>query len=373
MTAVLMVTGLVAGGVGRHVEQMTCGLTEAGHRVVVACPAIVAQRFELGRAGAEVVEADIGARPVPHRDRAVIARLRAAMGSVDVVHAHGLRAGALAVAARGRPRSDGRAYPVLVVTHHNAAPQGRLAAMMHGGLERVVARGADLVLAVSPDLQARCRELGHPRVELAVVPAGYRQGPADPHGARDGLGLDPGAVLLAAVGRLSPQKGLDRLLDAVALVADRLPEVVTVIAGEGPQQQALQRRIDRERLPVRLLGHRDDVPDLLGAADLVVSAARWEGQPVWLQEALLAGVPIVATDVGGTSAVLDGAGELVPDVAPSQVAQALADRIVYVLTEPGRRSELADLARERAGRLPTREDAVRTLLAAYGRAASLHP
>ena len=113
--------------------------------------------------------------------------------------------------------------------------------------------------------------------------------------------------------RLAPQKGLDLLLDAVAASCseDDL-DLVTVVAGEGPLRDRLQARIDLERLPVRLLGHRDDVPDLLAAADVVVSSAVWEGQPVGIQEALHAGAAIVATDVGGTGAVVGDAAILVP-------------------------------------------------------------
>lgn len=365
MADVLMVTGLVAGGVGRHVEQVTAGLSAVGHHVTVACPAVVAHRFALQQAGAALIEAEVGPRPVPHRDRAVIATLREAMCAFDVVHAHGVRAGALSVAARGRGM---RERPRLVVTHHNAAPEGRLASVMHRGLERIVARGADQVLAVSPDLQARMSDLGAIGVELAVVSATCRPALTDPHQTRVDLGVEPDAALVVSVGRLSPQKGFDRLLDAVALSMDRIPGLVAVVAGTGPQEHALRRRIEREQLPVHLVGHRDDVPALLAAADVAVSAARWEGQPVWLQEALLAGAPVVATDVGGTQAVLGGAGRLVSDKAPSELPAALAEQLIQVLTDSGLAQELARASEQRAGALPTTDDAVQALLVAYGRA-----
>lgn len=364
---VLMVTGVVAGGVGRHVEQVTVGLSQAGYRVAVACPAVVAHRFALERAGARIIASEVGARPAPHRDRAVIATLREQMSTVDVVHAHGVRAGALCVAARGR---GSQGQPRLVVTHHNAAPEGRLAAVVHRGLERIVAGGADQVLAVSPDLRDRMKELGAQRVGLAVVTATCRPTTSDPGPTRIDLGVSAETPLVVSAGRLSPQKGFDRLLDAVAIGAPRVPGLMVLVAGTGPQEHALQRRIDREQLPVRLLGHRDDVPTLLAAADVVVSAARWEGQPVWLQEALHAGVPIVATDVGGTGAVLGGAGRLVPDVAPSRLPAALAEQLVQVLTDAELAAEMARASAARAERLPTSDDAVEALLLAYGRGAT---
>lgn len=365
-----MVTGMVAGGVGRHVEQVTAGLSEAGHHVAVACPALVAHRFALERAGARVIEVEVGRRPAPHRDRAVVGTLRAAMSSVEVVHAHGVRAGALCVAAR---RGADGPPPRLVVTHHNAAPEGRLVAVVHRGLERIVARGADRILAVSPDLGDRMSDLGAAAVELAVVPATRHEVSADPRQMREVLGVAPERALVVAVGRLSPQKGFDRLLDAVALVAPQAPNLLVLVAGTGPQEHALRRRIDRQQLPVRLLGHCDDVPDLLAAADVAVSAARWEGQPVWLQEAMLAGVPVVATDVGGTGAVLGGAGLLVSDEAPGRLPAALAEQLVQVLTDPSLAAELADASASRAHQLPTGDDAVRALLLAYGRAAPSGP
>jgi glycosyltransferase involved in cell wall biosynthesis len=374
MSDVLMVTGLVAGGVGRHVEQLTRGLTARGHRVVVACPPPVAAAFSLADAGATVVEVEIGARPAPHRDHRAVSRIRDAMGSVEVVHAHGLRAGALTAAARRRwPRDAASPPPPLVVTHHNAAPERTVASVVHRGLERMVVRGADVLLAVSPDLVRRARELGAARADLAVVPATPRPVVRDAHQVRADLELDPADRLLVGVGRLAPQKGFDHLLEAMALLRDVHPEAVLVLAGDGPQREALQHRIDREDLRVRLLGHRDDVPDLLAAADLVVSAARWEGQPVWLQEALAVGAPVVATDVGGTATVLGRAGLLVPGDDPLAVPAALAEQVARVLADPALREELAASSTARAAELPSVQEAVDAALAAYARAVHAAP
>ena len=358
-----MVTGVVAGGVGRHVEQLTRSLVEGGHTVFLACPAVVAARFGLSEAGAQVIPLEIGSRPAPHRDRKSVAILRAAMLDVDVVHAHGLRAGALSVLARdGDP-------PALVVTTHNAPPEGRLAAVVHHGLERVVCRDADLVLGVSQDLLEAAQARGARQVGLAVVPAMRSQPGKDRAQVRADLALPQGLPLVVAVGRLASQKGFDRLLDALEAAATTADQALVVIAGDGPQAEALQRRIDRSGLPVRLLGHRDDVPDLLAAADVAVSAARWEGQPVWLQEALSVGTPVVATDVGGTGHVLQGAGILTPADDP----QALGAALTAVLTDEGLRADLRRRSLLRAADLPTADDAVRAALEAYRRASSAAP
>ena len=361
VSTILMVTGVVAGGVGRHVEQLTRSLVGLGHTVRVACPDLVFSRFGLGEAGAEHIPLQIGSRPSPHRDRRSTAALREAMRDVDVVHAHGVRAGALSVMARDGER------PGLVVTLHNAAPEGRLAAVVHRGLERVVCRGADLVLGVSADLVEGARERGAVEVALAVVPATSATPKAGRAQVREELGMTGSTPLVVAVGRLAPQKGFDRLLDALAAAGTTSDDALVVIAGDGPQAAALQRRIDRAQLPVRLLGHRTDVPDLLAAADVTVSAARWEGQPVWLQEALSVGAPIVATDVGGTEEVLDGAAVLVPGDEPVALGAALT----AVLADEGLRADLRTRALARAAVLPTELDAAQAALEAYRRAASV--
>ncbi len=351
---VALVVGTSAGGVGRHVHDLASGFVAAGHDVRVACPAEVEAAFRFTACGAGHVPLRVRDRPHPARDLAAVRSLRRLGSDADVVHAHGLRVGGLAALAQRRGR------PPLVVTVHNAAPAGRLGAA-YAVLERLVARRAQLVLGVSADLVERQARLGAAATGLAVVPAPAPAPPARTRAqVRDELGLPDATALALVVARLAPQKGLDLLLDAVTLLGDRV-DMVTAVAGDGPLRPHLAARVAAGRLPVRLLGHRADVPDLVAAADVVVSSAVWEGQPVGLQEALHADVAIVATDVGGTAAVLGGAGVLVPPGDP----QALADAISDVLGSPDLATDLSDRARVRAAELPTQADAVAAALAAY--------
>lgn len=384
--SVLLVTGLVAGGIGRHVAQLAGELRRAGIEVSVACPDVVAARFDL-RSVATVHPVEIGSRPQPLRDRTVLHTLRDVMAEHDVVHAHGLRAGSLATLAG--PAAEERTVPV-VVTVHNAAPEGRLAAVVHRGLERVVCRGADVVLGVSQDLMTAATALGAPVVERAVVAASRAVPSRTAEQVRAELQIPDDAALVVSVGRLAAQKGFDRLLEILVEMLDGEPHdgpgqptapapaeaalaelgsgrprgFRVVIAGDGPQREHLQRGIDRYHLPVRLLGHREDVADLLGAADAVISTARWEGQPVWLQEALSVGAPVIATDVGGTAEVIGSGGVLVDPDTPAEFAAQLR----RVLEDPSHRSELAAAALRRAGELPDAADAVESAIAVYGRA-----
>lgn len=365
---VLLVTGLVAGGVGRHVEMLARGLRARGHDVTVACPPEVAERFDLGPA---TVDLPVGSTPHPARDAAGVRLLRRLSAGADVVHAHGLRAGALAALARRGPR------PWLVVTSHNAPPVARVARVVYLAMERLVARRADLLLGVSADLVDRARHAGARSTALAVVPA-TPTAPLDRARSRAALdaelGLRAEDRVVLVVGRLAAQKDVGTAVAAHAElvevhghgVAD-VPAAHLVVAGDGPERAGLQELAALPGARVHLLGHRSDVPSLLAAADVVLSTARWEGQPVWLQEALQQGAAIVATDVGGTAAVVGDAALLVRGSRPGGevVHEDVALALARVLQDPVLLADLRARALRRAARLPTEADAVEAALAAY--------
>src|SRR5690606_12148083 len=138
-----------------------------GHRVLVAGPSSTDETFGFTAAGVPFTDVPIADRPHPANDLASVARLRALIRTADAVHAHGLRAGALASLAatglRNRPR--------VVVTLHNAVTAGGAIGAVYRALESIVARLADHVLVVSPDIGERMRARGARRVAAAVVPA----------------------------------------------------------------------------------------------------------------------------------------------------------------------------------------------------------
>ena len=353
---VLVVLGTSAGGVGSHVRGLVGSLTAAGHHVVVACPPDVEAHFSFAEVATGVVSLEVSDRPHPARDARAARALAVLARGADVVHAHGLRAAALAVLATAR------SGPPVVATLHNAAPSGTLTGAVYAALERVVARGSALLLGVSADLVERTRRLGARRTGLAVIAAPpHREARRDRYAVRADLGVRDGTALAVVVARLAPQKGLDLLLDAHRELRGDDLDLLTVVAGEGPLRPALEARIAAEGLPVRLLGHRTDVPDLLAAADVVVSSAVWEGQPVGIQEALHAGAAVVATDVGGTAAVVGDAALLVPPADPVSMSRAIRD----VVRHGSVRDDLRSKAVERSGHLPTEGDALEAALAAY--------
>ena len=362
---ILQVCGSAAGGVRAHLADCARLLAADGHDVIVEAPAAVLDGLDLEPARAEPLE--IGPRPSLN-DTLAVARLRRLGRRADVLHAHGLRAGALAALALGRRR---RGRTRLVVTLHNLTVGGRLTTLVGERLERLIARRADFVLAVSPDLAERARELGAPRVELAIIPAVPPHQPAEPtssDAAAPEEAWPQGGARLLTVARLAPQKGLPLLLEAAAILsrevaAGRLAVFTWALAGDGPGRQQAAERIAAEQLPVTLLGRRSDAPGLMETADVVVQTSLWEGQPLTIQEALRAGTAVVATDVGGTAVTARGGAVLVPPQA-----QAIAEALGTLLSDPEARSRAVERAHEAAGRLPGLED-----LAAQLRQAVLDP
>jgi glycosyltransferase involved in cell wall biosynthesis len=363
---VALVLATSAGGVGPHVRSVAAGLAKRGGHIAVLGPAPTDELFGFAAAGTRFEAVDISDRPRPVQDARAVARLRAMLSGADVVHAHGLRAGGLAALAIRSIRSG----PPLVVTLHNAAPTGRLAKTPYAVLERVVARGAASVLGVSPDLEERMRDLGARSVARALVPAPPTPLAAD--GARAQVRAELGAgqrPLILTIARLAEQKGLPTLMDAAVSWARREPPPLVVVVGDGPLEAGLRARIERERLPVRLLGRRSDIPDLLAAADVAVMPSLWEGQPLVLQEILRAGRPLVATRVGGVAALLgdadasatDCAGLLVPVGDPA----ALVAAVNRILDDSALAVRLGAGAARRAVALPTESDAVDQLTGVY--------
>lgn len=187
--------------------------------------------------------------------------------------------------------------------------------------------------------------------------------------ARTMLGIAPSDRLVVAAARHEYQKGLDVLLEAFAQVVRKLPAARLVIAGrQGSQTAALTAAIDRFGLgqATSILGVRDDVPDILCAADVFAFPSRWEGLGSVLLEAMALEAPIVASDLGAVREVVDSEGAAV--LVPPDDATTLAAAIERVLEEPGEAEARATAARQRFLEHFTVERVVDGMLAFYGRA-----
>jgi glycosyltransferase involved in cell wall biosynthesis len=340
---------------------LAAGLARRGMAVSVFGPASAAAVLGVASLpGVEFTPVEFGDRPRPG-DAAAVLRLRRALRTAPpgVVHAHGLRAGALTVLALAGARGARRRRPAIVVTVHNAPPHGGGAAVrVYRILEWMVARGADLVLCVSPDLERRMRAAGARRVGRAVVPAPDMPAGTQPASAASAAGRP----VVFAAGRLAPQKGFGVLLEAAARWRDLEPAPLLVIAGDGPLAGELRARAAALGVRAEFPGRRDDIPDLLASAAVFVLPSLWEGQPLVLQEALRAGVPVVATHAGG---IPDLTGDDAALLVPPGDAVRLADAVRSVLRNPALGTWLRAAARKRGAALPSEDDAVAAVLACY--------
>lgn len=374
MTRVLELSAQAAGGVRAHIRQVSQLLAKDGHQVLLAGPSNVISPADGAVSGAcpRTYQIDIGARP-SGADLKALRQLKQLAATVEVIHAHGLRAGALAVLAAKRLPAAKR--PRVVVTLHNLPVGSAPTRLVGKALHLVVVKGADYVLTVSPDLLEKAKQLGLEAGEIAVVPAPARgcmdcscmDHAAQPEISQDsaqssdaGSGVDsgsgPGASSAASFGaaprvltiaRLAPQKGLDLLLEAATLIKQRGIDFTWLVAGDGPLEAQLNQQIDDAALPVKLLGRREDIGALLSQADVVVQTSYWEGQPLTLREAMQAGRAIVATDVGGSAYTLAGCGQLVePQAGP------LADVVVAIISDPKRRETLEAASRAAVAKIP---------------------
>ncbi|WP_055563021.1 glycosyltransferase family 4 protein [Streptomyces atriruber] len=351
----VQVLGGGSAGSSAHVRSLAAGLAARGVRVTVCAPDEAARAYDFAGAGARHVPVARSGDPVS------VAALRAACADADLVHAHGLHA-----ALRATVALTGRRVPLVVTWHTRAQADGARARVLRL-LERRVARAAAVVLGTSSDLVDRARGRGARDARLAAValPAPRRPEEAEePDGLLHKARAEVGAVdrpLILAVGALERNGGYDVLLNATRAWRHLDPLPLLVVAGEGPERAALQRRIEDEQLPARLVGRRDDVPELLAAADLAVLPSSWESRSVLAQEALHARVPLVATAVGGIPELVGDAAELVE----YGDADALSTAVVRLLADPVRRAELKDRGEAQAATWPTEDETVTQVLSIY--------
>jgi glycosyltransferase involved in cell wall biosynthesis len=328
------------GGAERVVIDLAKGFQAAGSQSVVFLPADgegwLARQLAGSGVAIEYFHLD---RPVsPACARSLAAAFR--RHRVAIAHSH-----EFSMAVYGALASWLAGVQHVITMHGSRYYAGRL--QRRAALRAAIGLSGATVAVSTPLAGQMSRDLLVARAHVEMISNGVRHIPADGSPIRDELRLGTGDRLLVSVGNLYPVKGHAHLIDALAHLVDRHPNVHLAICGRGDLEGPLLARARDHRLAnVHLLGLRSDVGAVLAAADLFVLPSLSEGLPLALLEAMFTGCPIVASDVGQVAAALGrgDAGVLVPPGDAAALAAALDD----LLSDPARARLLGERARRRA-------------------------
>jgi glycosyltransferase involved in cell wall biosynthesis len=305
----------------------------------------------------------------------IIAELR--MLRADALVCHGYKADLLGWIAAHRV-----GIPVLSVSRGWTGHTWKV--RLNEALDRLILRYMDRVVCVSEGQSAKVRRaaITPDRIRVirnAIDPSRFR-GDSQARSKLRGLFGVPVEEIVIAVGRLSPEKGFNQLVEAARLVTARRPNTGFVLVGNGPDRRKLEHQVRVAGVTDRFVfaGFRSDVDELIRDAAILAQSSLTEGLPNVVLEACAAGVPVVATDVGGTREVVTEGinGHLVPAGDP----RLMARRVLELLGDPGRRHDMGDRGRDMVrtefsfGEQSARYEALfDELLAATAVASSQHP
>jgi glycosyltransferase involved in cell wall biosynthesis len=310
-----------AGGLESVVLELAAGLSARGHQVAVVPvlePGQAASHpfaHAAREAGLTVIPLEVGGRAYREERRRVAALLQA--HGVHVLHTHGYRPDVLDGSVAHRL---GRTHITTLHGFIGATWRGRA----YEWLQVRAARRADAAIAVSVPIERRLQRVRGPgRIVLLRNASTPPSDPLSRDAARAALGLPTSAFVVGWVGRLSHEKGPDVFAEAIARSG---PELHGAMLGDGPERASLGARAQAPDLAGRLhlLGLRPQASRYLAAFDALALTSRTEGTPMVLLEAMWAGVPIVATAVGGVpDVVTPREALLISEVAATPIAAAL--------------------------------------------------
>jgi glycosyltransferase involved in cell wall biosynthesis len=343
LTVLYVIWSLQMGGAERVVADLARSLDRRVFRPLVCCLNFKGHLAEpLERDGVPVYS--LGKRP--KLDLAVLLKLVRLMRreNVAVVHTH-----LWTSSFWGRLAAALARVPVVVVTEHNLDTWRRTHHLL---ADRLLGRVTDDWVFVSREVESFYRSrleippdrghVVHNGIDLAPL-----RRPVDRAAARARLGLPADARVAGVVGRLEARKGHRFFLEAMAAVAAREPGTLGLIVGDGKEREEILARRDALGLAetVRLVGYWPDLAEALAALDVFVLPSVMEGHPLAILEAMAAGKPVVATEVGGNAEAVEHGrtGLLVPPEAPGPLAEAILELVcdrerAARLGEAGRRS-----------------------------------
>jgi glycosyltransferase involved in cell wall biosynthesis len=344
MRILFLSTSMGMGGADSQLLSAAHGMRSRGHEVrIVSLTQLGPMGLEAQRAGIPTESLDMR-RGVPDpRGLVRLVRLVRAWRP-DVLHSHMVHANLIARVLRLITP-----VPVMISTIHNIYEGGRLR-MAAYRLTNTLVDHVTIVSQAAADRYVRERIV--PKSLLTVIPNGvdteqFRRIPREVgHSLRQSLGLE-GTFVWLAVGRCEIAKDYPSMLGGFARVRERFPQAVLLLVGRGSLQSETERVAQSLGLGsgVRFLGVRDDVVQVMSAADGYVMSSAWEGMPMVLLEAAAAGLPIVTTRVGGNHEVVrDGeSGFVIPPRDHEALGRAMLQ--LMELSETQRRS-MGDRGRE---------------------------
>lgn len=349
MRILLLSDADVFAGTEQHILSLARGLRAAGRGATIACPADspLARRA----ADAQVPRVPIERGPLLHYPAVRMLRRMLARGEVDLLHAHNGRTALSAALAR---RAAGRG--AVVFTQHFLAPdhlrRRGAGAWAHRAAHRWVNRSIARFIAVSdPVKQEMVRRGEASDSAIATIanaiddPASLCQKPAAP--VREEFSVPADAPLIACVARLEPEKDVDCLVAALAILRRNVPSARCLIVGEGSERPRLEALLASHALRdrVQLTGFRPDALAIIAACDLLALPSAAEPSGLVLLEAMALGKPVVAMRAGGPAQIV-AEGETGLLARPGDVA-ALAAALDALLADPAKRRSMGEAGRRR--------------------------
>jgi glycosyltransferase involved in cell wall biosynthesis len=339
-----VIARLNIGGPALHTVILSDGLQQHGHETLLVYGSVGPGEAELGyeRPLPVAYVPELGRRISFWGDVRAFAKILTLIWrwQPDIVHTHTAKAGALGrIAAMFYNAATRRSRRCAVIhTFHGHVFEGYFGWFGSAAvrvIERTLARATHRIVTIS---NRQFDDITHrfaiaPPARVTIVPLGLELGPLLALPERPGRlsTAESNDVVVGYVGRLVPIKDLETLIRGVALARARLPQIRLVIAGDGEERASLESRVTELGLQgcVDFRGWRSDLTALYEGMDVFVLTSLNEGTPVSLIEAMAAGVPAIASAVGGVPDVLENGvtGVLIPTHQPEAVATAIMDTV----------------------------------------------
>ena len=329
-----IIARLNTGGPSRHVTLLSCGLQQKGYPHLLVAGQVGKGEGSLQHlaetAGVEMkLLSALGPEISPAKDLLVLIQLIRIIRRFqpDIVHTHTAKAGFL-----GRLAARLCGVPKIFHTYHGHVLRGyfsRPKQEVYRWLEALAGTFSTKLVTLTEGLAGELADLGvATREKFTIIPLGLDLAPflqVQPHAElKVQLGLDPKAILIGCVGRLAPVKNLPAMLEAMVSLP---PNIHLVLVGDGENKEILKEKASALGLEnrVHFYGWCENLPWMYGGLDLLVNCSINEGTPVSLLEAMTAGVPVLASPVGGVPEVLiqAGTGTLFAGTSSKEVLRGL--------------------------------------------------